>query len=311
VEHRPGKRMAYVDALNRQVSYFILEILPLERELEFRQLQDARLKQIASELEYGTESNEFRLIDGLVYKKSVDRDRFVIPDSMINNLIRIYHDDMAHCGLEKIFEGLNRSYWFPAMRKKIRDYIDNCIICLYANSSTNRFEGESQIDNTPPVMPFEIIHINHFGPLQETKNGFKYILVSLVDAFTRYTWLFATKTTSSREICRNLKFLFNIFSTPSTIISDSGTSFTSSEFTDFLKNLNIKLIKVDVASPRANGMIERINQYLKSSLSKVIESPSYWEQILADIQYVINNTHHTAIKTTLSKLLLGYDQNRT
>ncbi|CAL1683818.1 unnamed protein product [Lasius platythorax] len=42
VEHRPGKKMAHVDALSRQIFY--LEILPLERELEFRQLQDPRLK---------------------------------------------------------------------------------------------------------------------------------------------------------------------------------------------------------------------------------------------------------------------------
>lgn len=55
VEHRPEKRMAHVDALSRQVCY--LEVLPLERELEFRQLQDARLKEIADSLEYGDSKN--------------------------------------------------------------------------------------------------------------------------------------------------------------------------------------------------------------------------------------------------------------
>lgn len=304
VEHRPGKRIAHVDVLSRQVSY--LEILPLERELEFRQLQDPRLKQIASELEYGAENNEFLLINGLVYKKDIDRNRFAIPESMINNLIRVHHDDMAHCGLETTFQGLYSSYWFPAMRKRIRDYIDNCIICLYANSATNRLEGESQIDDSPPAVPFEMIHVDHFGPLQETENGFKFILV-IIDACTRYTWLFAAKSTSARESCNILKFLFNVSGKPSKIISDRGTSFTASEFTNFVKDLNIKLIKIAVASPWSNGMVERVNHYLKSGLAKVINSPSDWEQKLGVFQYVLNNTHHSAVKTTSSKLLLGQD----
>ncbi|KMQ85893.1 retrovirus-like pol polyprotein [Lasius niger] len=139
VEHRPGKRMAHFDALSRQVCY--LETLPLERELELRQLQDTRLKEIANELEFGNDNNKFKLINGLIYRKGDDRDRFVIPESMINNIIRIHHEDMAHCGLEKTYEGIHGSYWFPAIRKRIREYIDNCVICLYANSSTNRFEG--------------------------------------------------------------------------------------------------------------------------------------------------------------------------
>lgn len=242
VEHRPGKRMTHVDALSRQV--FFLEILPLERELEFKQLQDTRIKEIADSLEYNN-NNKFQLIDGLVYRKGEDRARFVIPDAMIHNILRIYHDDRSHCGFEKTYQGVHGSYWFPAMRKKIRDHIDNCITCLYANSSTNRLEGESQIDNFSPTKPFEIIHIDHFGPLQESPNGWKYIFV-VVDAFTRYTWFFATKTTNNKEVRKYLKFLFGIFGPPGTLVSDRGTAFTSKEFADFLKKLNVNFRKVAV-----------------------------------------------------------------
>lgn len=48
VQHRPGKRMAHVDALSRQILY--INALPIEKQLEFRQLQDARLQEIAKEL---------------------------------------------------------------------------------------------------------------------------------------------------------------------------------------------------------------------------------------------------------------------
>lgn len=267
VEHRPGKCMAHVDALSRQVCY--LEVLPVERELEFRQLQDHCLKEIANELEYN-DRDKFELIDGLVYRKGQDRSRFVVPESMINNIIRIYHDDMAHAGVEKTFQGIHGVYWFPTMRKRVRNYIENCVTCLMANSSTNRFEGQSQIES-PPKAPFEIIHIDHFGPLQESENNCKFVCV-IVDAFTRFTWLFPTKTTNSREVCNHLKFLFNVFGKPATIISDRGTAFTSAEFNKFLETLKIKIRKVAVASPWANGIVERFNRYLKTSLTKAIDS---------------------------------------
>lgn len=82
VEHRPGKRMAHVDALSRQVCY--LEVLPLERELEFRQLQDIRLKEIADSLEYG-DNEKFEIIDGLIYRKGEDRPRFAVLNAGFND----------------------------------------------------------------------------------------------------------------------------------------------------------------------------------------------------------------------------------
>lgn len=107
-----------------------------------------------------------------------------------------------------------------------------------------------------------------------------------------------------------MSFLFNIFGTPVTLVSDRGTAFTSKEFNEFLEKFNIKLRKVAVASryERANGMIERVNRYLKSSLTKAINSAENWEDQLNSVQYAINNTHNSAISTSPSKLLLGYDQ---
>lgn len=53
--HRDGKKMAHVDALSRVVN--LVETLPLEKELEYRQLQDPRLKFLARDLEYDLMKN--------------------------------------------------------------------------------------------------------------------------------------------------------------------------------------------------------------------------------------------------------------
>lgn len=295
VSHRPGNKMTHVDALSRMVAY--VNRLPLERELEFRQLQDARISQIAMELEY-EDNSKFKLIDGLVYRKAEDRGRFVIPEAMTQAIIRIYHDEMAHDGIDKTFKGINTTYWFPSMRKKIRDYIDNCIVCLIANSSTHEREGEMQITITPKS-PLEIVHLDHFGPLPQTIDGMRHILV-VVDAMTRYTWFFATHSTTTKETSAKLRFLFNVFSIPRELVSDRGRAFTSREFSEFTKEYKIVHKQVAVASPWANGLAERSNRFLKSALTKLTNDPSEWSSHLEKIQYVVNNTYHTAIKATLT-----------
>lgn len=120
-------------------------------------------------------------------------------------------------------------------------------------------------------------------------DGFKHILV-IVDAFSRFTWLSPTKTTNSREVIKILSNLFHKFSFPARIISDRGTAFTSSKFSNFLKTFNVKHHLVAVAAPWANGLVERINRFLKSSLKKLVDDHQYWNIHLDTIQYVMNNT---------------------
>jgi len=50
----------------------------------------------------------------VVWYKGADLSRFVILETMIENVkienIRIYHDDLAYCELEKAVQGLSEHY---------------------------------------------------------------------------------------------------------------------------------------------------------------------------------------------------------
>lgn len=150
IKHRDGRRMA----LSRIVC--LTDTIPLEKELQYRQLIDPNIKSIAELLEH-KDHDKFLLLDGLVFRKGIHRHRFVVPDTMIGTVIRIYHDDLAHCGFDKTVQGISGNYWFPAMKKRIRTYIDNCLTCMLVNTSSSR-EGELQLTDTPSL-PFEIFHL--------------------------------------------------------------------------------------------------------------------------------------------------------
>lgn len=257
VMHRSGNKMQHVDALSRAAFY--VHEMPLERELEFRQIADPKLKQISEELEFN-DSDKFTLANELVYRKDGTELKFAVPDSIVPSILRTHHDDAGHCGKEKTFQSVIKNYWFPAMRKRIYDYVDNCFKCIMSNDSTNRFEKE--LSSYPsPTVPMDTIHIDHFGPLQETPQRYKHILV-IVDAFTRFTWLRAVKSTTSRETIEHLRNIFTEYGNPTTIVSDRGTAFTSKEFAAFTTDTLIKHRQIAVAAPWANGLVERVNRVL-------------------------------------------------
>lgn len=176
---------------------------------------------------------------------------------------------MAHCGIEKTIQGNGSNYWFPTLRKKVRNYIDNCVTCLMANSAVNFCEGEMQITDSPLFL-METIHVNHIGPLTYSLNNFKHVLV-IIDAFSRHAWLFPVKSTTSKEAIKNLSFLFQNITSPSKLISDRGNAFTTQEFANFLNEYKVTHHQIAVAAAWANGLIERINRFIKFSLRKIVE----------------------------------------
>lgn len=101
--HCLGNEMHHVDALSRSIDY--IRKLPLERELEFRQLVDPKIKELSDELEY-KDNDKFSLINELVYKKVDGNPKFVVPDQVIPNLVRTHHDNMAHVGSEKTYQNI-------------------------------------------------------------------------------------------------------------------------------------------------------------------------------------------------------------
>jgi len=154
IQHRAGTKMSHVDALSRISS--ITRYKSIDEELQYRQLTDPKIQAISNLLET-SDHEEYTLIDGLVYKKGPDKPKFYVPEPMVGNLLRLYHDDQAHCSIEKTYQGLASNYWFPSMRNRIKEHVENCLVCMLANTSTNVREGELQTTFTPNV-PFQVVH---------------------------------------------------------------------------------------------------------------------------------------------------------
>ena len=82
--------------------------------------------------------------------------------------------------------------------------------------------------------PFEVIHLDHIGPLPADKHGNKFILV-LIDAFSRWVELFPTKTTNALESASCMIQHFGRFGTPEVVHTDRGTAFHNELIAELLR----------------------------------------------------------------------------
>ena len=87
-------------------------------------------------------------------------------------------------------------------------------------------------------------------------------IFAVIDALTKFTWLYPTKSTTSREVIHRLDKQKHIFGNPVRIISDRGTAFTSQEFQDYCEREKIQHHGITTSLPRANAQIERVNRML-------------------------------------------------
>lgn len=199
---------------------------------------------------------------------------------------------------------MKNDYFIPEIEKKIKRFIGSCIPCILANQKRGKQEGflhPLQKDS----IPLHTYHIDHLGPLESTNKNYNHIL-AVIDAFTKFVWLYPTKSTSTKEVIAKLETQKKNFGNPTNIISDRGTAFTSQAFDEYCKENDIKHFKITTGLPRANGQIERINSIIISVLTKLsLEDPTKWYKHVDNVQQVINSTYQRSIDTTPFELLTG------
>ena len=154
-------------------------------------------------------------------------------------------------------------------------------------------------------VPLDTLHVDHVGPIPSTAKNYQNLLV-IVDAFTKFTWLFATKTRNAAEVVKNLSILEAVFGNPKRIISDKGGAFVSNEFHDYCKERDIQHLLITTGVPRANGQVERVNKIVETAFRKISgEEPLKWYKHVNRVQQALNATYQRSIGSSPFELLIG------
>ncbi|KAG7308950.1 hypothetical protein JYU34_006226, partial [Plutella xylostella] len=132
-------------------------------------------------------------------------------------------------------------------------------------------------------------------------------LLLIIDAFTKFIQLIPVKSTKSVHSIKAIKQYFHTFSVPTRLISDRGTSFTSKCFQDYLRSLGVKHILNAVATPRANGQVERYNRTILAALTATNHGKpeNMWDEHVSEIQWGLNNTTNKGTGKSPAEALFG------
>lgn len=316
IEYRPGKSMSHVDALSRnpvknvQAEYNVMMIND-DNWLATVQGSDDEIQRIIGILKDPNLDNiidiktKYKTKNGKLFRITATGDKWVVPKGVRWQIVKQNHDDIGHFAIDKTLNKIESHYWFKRMREFVRKYVSSCLECSYSKSIGGKKPGYLHPIEKADT-PFDTIHVDHVGPFIRSNKGNMYILV-IVDAYTRYIYLKPVRNTKSSTSIKIFREYFSIFGVPRRLVSDRGTSFTSDIFEKFMTDKGVKHILNAVATPRANGQVERYNKTIIDSLTAkcVGTADNKWDDHLFDVQWGMNNTLNKGINRTPSEVLFG------
>lgn len=320
IEYRPGSRMAHVDALSRAP---VSDVSDVDTEHVFDVLHvdvrdwvatvqgdDSEIKRIKDILEddqtkfVADVRKNYMIKGGYVYKILDEGLRWLVPKGCRWQVLRMNHDEVGHFGFEKTLSRIRSIFWFPKMRRFTKKYVSACLECAHHKAPGGPKEGV--LHPIPKLeKPFHTIHADHLGPFIRSKRGNMYLLV-IIDAFTKFINIRAVRDTKTTTAIKVFKEHFSYFGVPSRLITDRGSCFTSAKFKSLMDQLKIKHILNAVATPRANGQVERFNRTIIDALStKCHDNDNLWDEYVGDVQLGINTTINKTTGKSPSELLFG------
>lgn len=284
IEQRSGSKMKHVDALSR------VSCLMMEDSLRFRikeaQLQDEWIKAVRKVLETNPYEDYYLKFD--VLYKDPNKELIVVPALMEQEIIRIPHRQ-GHFASRKTQDLVEKSFYIPDLKSKVDKAVKNCVECIVSEAKKGNKEGFlNPIDKAD--RPLVTYHLDHVGPMEATHKQYNHILV-VVDGFSKFVWLYPTKSTGSNEVIDRLKKQATLFGNPARIITDRGTAFTSNSFKEYCESENIQHLLIATGVPRGNVQVERIHRIIVPILTKLcVEIPGNWYKYVDRVQRIINST---------------------
>ncbi|KAH9253870.1 hypothetical protein BASA81_008182 [Batrachochytrium salamandrivorans] len=228
-----------------------------------------------------------------------------MPSNDRIQVMKHYHESLAHLKYGSIIDLITRRFWWPDMKKDLKDYISRCPECQL-NRSASRTHAPLPIRPVPPVaLPFERWGIDFYGPMMETKSGSKY-LITCIDYATRWILAKPVREMTEAAVATFLYDLMMTYGAPFEIISDRGKSFLAEGISEFERENSIRHLATTPYHPQTNGMVERIHAMLGHGLTTLVaDKRDRWDEYLPQVLLAIRTRTHAVTGYSPFYLLFG------
>ena len=185
----------------------------------------------------------FTSLQGTLYlcstPKGEDKDLllFIVPRAHWTAALNGCHQDVGHQRHDHTLSLLQEHFWWPGMAKQMRQIIRACRHCL-------QYEGATPKAPLCPIVataPLDLLHVDFTSietMMELDKSPQVAIVLVFQDHFTKHVLAYVTPDQTVKTIAKCLYggYIF-IFGAPARLLSDRGTSFTSSIIEELCKIL--------------------------------------------------------------------------
>ena len=329
IKHRSGRNNQNADALSRlpiegdltseidhtlgiiQATGNIIQNLDITK-FKIEQRKDPTLLPLIETIDLKTSvtpKDQFQLIGGLLHELKRDGTIVIlVPYTMITEVLRLFHEGpiTAHMAFDRMYALLRKRFYWDKMHNDIVNYCHACIKC-------NQFKTNKQTSNgfLIPIVttkPFEIVAIDLIGPLHETEDGNKYVLVC-VDLFTSWVEALPLKFITANEVLQAFfKLIVSRHGCPDNVLSDEGSQFTSHLFKIMCKQFNIKPLNSTAYHQQCNGKVERFNRFLKQALATLTnKEQTNWDLFIDRCLFTYRISLNKTLNDSPFHLIYGRD----
>ena len=220
----------------------------------------------------GFENTPYEIIQGILFKKTENNKKPVLPEKLIDVIINVKHYSLfgAHASPSRINREIKEHFFVPRnfLFKKLREFTKSCYICQLFNEE---LKGHYVSTLPKPNKPRISWSMDIISNMPETSLGYSQILLC-VDDFSGFVICIPIKDSTSQSIITALRnFIFMPFGIPSSIRCDEQISFyNSSLFYTFMNNNNIKMYPTAQASPFSNSRAESSIKNIKKLARKFL-----------------------------------------
>ena len=314
IHHLQGKENGRADALSRREDHDTGEhdnenvvVLPDRLFVRTTWVQDAQ--QDEDTIRRWVDPHRLKKIDGRWTKDN----REVVTGSLEERraIVRSRHDPptYGHPGITRTVDFVERSYWWPGLRRDVAEYVRGCGECQRHKVNNRPTKAPLQpIYPRDNAAPFEVVALDFITKLPLSL-GYDSILTITDQGCTKMThFIPCNETITAEETTRVfLEVIVRRYGLPSKIISDRDPRFTSKFTRELCRTLGIQQNISSAYHPRTDGQSERNNQWVETYLRFYTNhQQTDWVTHLPLAKFAHNNWRNETTKNSPFFLLMGY-----
>ena len=184
-----------------------------------------------------------------------------VPLSYRRRIFNIVHG-LGHPGIERTRQSIADKFVWPSIRQDVSKWARECLPCQRAKIQKHVVPPITEF--AVPAKRFQHIHMDLVS--MPHSNGYSHLL-TIVDRFSRWPVAIPIPDINAETILDNFTHgWIASYGVPEVVTTDRGSQFSSTIFTQLVKNWGTKHIMTTAYHPEANGMVERLHRRLKESL---------------------------------------------